>query len=197
MKKIYATLPFLVLLFSFRTLPTQDVQDKLGIKGPLEFNRKSFFLCQSLQPTKNEQVQVYLPSGQKLIDFKEKLSVHVFSDKGDLRKHFMATKEAIEKMCSEDPYYTQFVMEPKNKEERILFFTSSTSEKGTLLYTDFTIVRIANVSTDANKTAVMQYVYTRRQYGQQEQTEPSLLVAENSGLVSQFSFLNLPVLQLK
>jgi hypothetical protein len=197
MKKIYTILPLFVLLFSFRSLPIQEVQDKLGIKGPLEFNKKSFFLNQSLQPTKHEHIQVYLPSGQKLVDFKEKLSVQVYADRADLRKHFMATKEAIEKMCSEDPYYTQFVMEPKNKEERILFYTSSNSEKGKLLYTDFTIVRIANVSLEANKTALMQYVYTRRQYGEQEQSEPSMLAAENSGLVSQFSFLNLPSLQLK
>lgn len=175
----------------------QKVQDRLGIRGPLEFNKKSFHLVKSNEITDTQLVQEYLPAGQRENDFKEKLSLTVYTDNQNLRSLFLHNKKELEEACSEDPYYTMFVMEPKNKEERILFFTSSVMEKGKAAYTDFGIWRFVPVTLNDNTKAIIKYHYTRREYKPTEAPDPMMVATEYSGLVSQFSFLQVPAMQVK
>ena len=198
MKKNYKKqLLVAVVAFFALSFTIHKVQDRLGIRGPLEFNKRSFHLVKSNEITDTQLLQEYLPSGQKESDFREKLALTVYTDDQNLRSLFLHNKKELEDACSEDPYYTMFVMEPKNKEERILFYTSSTMEKGKAVYTDFGIWRFVPVVLADNSKAIMKYHYTRRDYAPAEAPDPMMVATEYSGLVSQFSFLQVPALQVK
>lgn len=172
------------------------VQDRLGIRGPLEFNKKSFHLIKSTSVSESELVQEYLPAGQKETNFREKLSITVLTDFQDVKSLFLHDKMQLEENCSEDPYYTMFVMEPKNKTEKLLFYTAGVSEKGKVTSAEFGIWRFVPVYLNDQTKAIVKYHYTRREAVPAEGIDPMMVATEYSGLVSQFSFLQVPPMQI-
>lgn len=197
MKNIKILLPVLFLFFAFKPEGIQEVKDRMGIAGPISFNKKDFYLSNGHRAGSSQWFQEYSPAREMISSFKEKLSYTVYTDRSDVQAHFTKCKEELEKVCEEDPYYSSFVMDPKNKGERILFYTSSKKEKGKVIYTDFNIWRVVPITLEDQKTGILQFIYSRRSYGDPGADEPGKLASQYSGLVSQFSFLSIPKLQLK
>ena len=62
------------------TEPAQDniIIDRIGVEGPLEFNKTIFNLAWTAKPNDTYYVQEYLPDGENLKSFNQMLAIHLF-----------------------------------------------------------------------------------------------------------------------
>ncbi len=65
------------LLISYMSV-SDDITDRIGVKGPLEFNGISFNLAWSDQPRDNYYIQEYLPPGENVESFEQMMTIHLF-----------------------------------------------------------------------------------------------------------------------
>ena len=66
-----------ILLSSFTTITDKPI-DRLGVKGPLEFNNINFKLAWTDKPNDIYYIQEYLPDGEKPERFNQMLTIHLF-----------------------------------------------------------------------------------------------------------------------
>ena len=62
----------------------KNIDDLIGVKGPLVFNKTEFQLSLSGQPEKNLTLHVYLPKGEDLDTYNQKVSLIVLDTKKDV-----------------------------------------------------------------------------------------------------------------
>jgi len=63
---------------------TENTTDLLGVQGPLQFNKTEFQLSLSGKPEKNMTIHIYLPKGEDLDNYNQKLSLLVINTKKDV-----------------------------------------------------------------------------------------------------------------
>lgn len=104
------------LLFSFTTI-TDNPVDRLGVKGPLEFNKINFKLAWSDKPNDNYYIQEYLPDGENLESFNQMLTIHLF-DTDIKTKDAVGQKvrELTERKKTDDVCNYQVTESPDGKE---------------------------------------------------------------------------------
>jgi hypothetical protein len=75
MKKVIYFTSLLLIIFS--TAKSQTIE-RIGLKGPIEFNKTEFKLAWSQKPNANYYVQEYLPKNETVERFNELITVNVF-----------------------------------------------------------------------------------------------------------------------
>ena len=65
------------VLMSFTTFNNEPV-DRIGVKGPLTFNKTSFNLSWTDKPNDTYFIQEYLPKDEKAENFNQMLTLHLF-----------------------------------------------------------------------------------------------------------------------
>ncbi|NMH28309.1 hypothetical protein [Flavobacterium silvaticum] len=67
----------LVCLICMSFATSSDPVERLGIKGPLQFNKTEFSLAWSQKPNEKMYVQEYLPKGETVDRFDQMLTLYV------------------------------------------------------------------------------------------------------------------------
>ncbi|MFZ1321939.1 MAG: hypothetical protein WAT71_10315 [Ignavibacteria bacterium] len=142
-----------------------EVKDFLGVKGPLEFNATTFDLAWSDKPRDNYYIQEYLPLGEKLENFNQMMSVHLFLT--DLTVEKMVSKKIGEledrKKSDELCNYSSFKSPDGN--EIIVDFILSEDKEGQTPVIEFNAYRYKQTDIGNGSMGIIIYAYSKRSYG--------------------------------
>lgn len=147
-------------LFSFQ----ENVNDLLGVAGPLQFNKSDFHLHLSGKPEKNMTLHVYLPKGEDLDNYNQKLSLIVLNTKKDVdgvikdKLKDLATRKKTDFNCT---FSNQDLVEGK---ESIVEFIQTEVNGKNLSEAEFNISRVKWLTDTDNGNYILIYTYSWRTY---------------------------------
>jgi hypothetical protein len=152
------------LLFSMTTV-TENPIDRLGVKGPLVFNKTNFNLSWTDKPNESYFIQEYLPEGEKADSFNQMLTIHLFNTD-------VSTKEAVAQKIEElnarkktDAVCNYKVNESPDGKEFIIDFLLGESKNDRMTIVEFNVYRYKQIEISKNSKAVVVYAYSKRSYG--------------------------------
>ena len=138
--------------------------DRIGVKGPLIFNKSSFNLNWTDNPNETYYIQEYLPKGEKTERFNQMITIHLFN-KGVLIKNAVQQKaNELETRKTTDPICNYQVTESPNGKEYMVDFILGENQGNKSAITEFNIYRYKQVDL-AGKKGILVYAYTKRAYG--------------------------------
>ena len=156
-------LSFISLIFSFFSLQ-ENVNDLLGVTGPLQFNKSDFHLYLSGHPEKKMTLHVYLPKGEDLDNYNQKLSLIVLDTRKDVngvikdKLKDLATRQKTDFNCT----YSNLDLE-EGKESIVEYLQTEGSGKK-LSEAEFNISRVKWLSDNDNGNYILIYTYSWRTY---------------------------------
>lgn len=147
-------------LFSFQ----ENVNDLLGVAGPLQFNKSDFHLYLSGQPEKNMTLHVYLPKGEDLDNYNQKVSLIVLNTKKDVdgvikdKLKDLAIRKKTDFNCT---YSNLDLVEGK---ESIVEFIQTEVNGRKLSEAEFNISRVKWLTDTDHGNYILIYTYSWRTY---------------------------------
>ena len=179
------------LLFSFTTISDNPV-DRLGVKGPLEFNKINFKLAWTDKPNDIYYIQEYLPDGEKLESFSQMLTIHLFDT--DIK-----TKDAVGQKVKElterkktDAVCNYQVTESPDGKEFIVDFLLGESKDDKMTIVEFNVYRYKQIEISKKKKAIIVYAYSKRSYGDNITNFFKTLKADRTNYLNQMISADIP-----
>ena len=183
------------VLMSFTTFNNEPV-DRIGVKGPLTFNKTSFNLSWTDKPNDTYFIQEYLPKDEKVENFNQMLTLHLF-DKDIKVKN--AVKQKIQELDTRkktDPTCNYQITEsPDGKEFMVDFlFGESKGDKMTII--EFNIYHYKQVTLGDRKKGILVYAYSKRAYGDDITTFLKNLRKDRADLLNVMIASEMPTVKL-
>jgi len=193
MKKISISFfVILIALFYSFTITSDDVKERLGVKGPLEFSNTSFNLTWTDKPRDNYYIQEYLPAGETFESFNQMMTIHLFLTN-------MSVKEAVDKKITElenrkrtDILCNSAVSESPDGTEYLVDFILSESKGDEMTIAEFNVYRYKNIDIGNNEKGIIVYAYTKRSYGENIDSFLSKLKDERQDNLNQMVSVDIP-----
>ena len=151
-------------LFIFMTIPDNTV-DRLGVKGPLEFNKTEFKLVWTDNPNDNYYIQEYLPDGEDLETFNQMLTIHLFDTDMKIKNAVGQKVKELKKRKKTDAICNYQVIESPDGKEFIVDFILGESEGDAMTIVEFNVYRYKQIKISKKKNAIIVYTYSKRSYG--------------------------------
>lgn len=163
MKTMFITLT--TLFFSF-THVTDNPIDRLGVKGPLEFNKIKYNLAWTDKPNANYYIQEYLPDGEKPEKFNQMLTIHLFDTDIEIKEAVGLKLKELEERKKTDGVCKYMVTESPDGKEFIVDFLLGESKDGQMTIVEFNVYHYKRVKINKKKEAIVVYAFTKRSYGE-------------------------------
>lgn len=160
------TLIVLSLSFFSFTTPSDKVEDRLGVKGPLKFNNVNFNLVWSDKPSEKYYIQEYLPEGEKVESFNQMLTIHLFDTEIKIKDAVQQKIRELTKRKKTDPVCNYVVTESPDGMEFMVDFLLGESKGDEMTIVEFNVYRYKQVDLGANKKGILIYAYSERSYGE-------------------------------
>lgn len=151
-------------LLSF-TRAEEDPIDRLGIKGPIEFNKTNFKLSWTAKPNDNNYVQEYLPNAEQPDKFNHMLTVHLFLTENETKDVVQKKIEWLENRKTTDKLCNYVVNESPDGKEFMIDFLVGDSKGDKMTVAEFNIYRYSQVDLGNNKKGILIFFYSERSYG--------------------------------
>jgi hypothetical protein len=152
-----------IQLFSFII---ENPIDRIGVKGPLEFNKTNFKLAWTDKPNDNYFIQEYLPDGEKPENFSQMITIHLFETDISVEEAVSQRIKQLEERKKTDPNCMFLVNESPDGKEMILdFMLGEHTEKNMMILVEFNIYRYKQINLGKNKKGIIVYAYSKRSYG--------------------------------
>lgn len=154
----------LSILTSFTGFNQQPV-DRIGVKGPLSFNKTIFDLAWTSKPTNTYYVQEYLPHNENADHFNQMLSIFLLTEDvkaADAVQQKIGELEARKKM---DLTCNYIVNQSPDGKEYMVDFVIGESKNDKMEIEEFNIYRYKQVSLANSKKGLLVYAYSKRAYG--------------------------------
>lgn len=162
---IQKTFLFLVSLLFLSFIPAkEDPRDRLNVKGPLSFGKTSFNLAWTDHPKDSYYIQEYLPSGEKLANFSQMLTIHLFATDIEPKDAVAQKIKELTKRKEMDALCNYQVNESPDGKEFILDFLVSESKDNKMTITEFNVFRYKQINVEGAKKAIIVYAYSKRAY---------------------------------
>lgn len=155
---------FSAIFFSFNTIDNTPI-DRLGVKGPLEFNKTNFNLAWTDHPNDNYYIQEYLPIGEKTDRFNQMLTIHLFDTDINVEE---AVKQKVKELNARkitDPICNFHITESPDGKEIIVDFLLGESKDDKMTIVEFNVYHYKRIEVAKNKKALVVYAYSKRSYG--------------------------------
>ena len=179
------------ILFSFTTISDNPV-DRIGVKGPLEFNQTNFKLVWTDHPNDNYYIQEYLPDGEKVESFNQMLTIHLFDTD-------IETKDAVGQKVKElterkktDAVCNYQVTESPDGKEFIVDFLLGESKNDKMTIVEFNVYRYKQIEISKKKKAIIVYAYSKRSYGDEITNFFKTLKADRTNYLNQMISADIP-----
>jgi len=153
-----------VLFFSFTTI-TDNPVDRLGVKGPLEFNKTSFKLAWTDKPNDTYYIQEYLPDGETTEGYNQMLTIHLFDTDIKLRDAVKQKVKWLTERKKTDPNCNYTVTESPDGKEFMVDFLLGESKDDRMTIIEFNVYRYKQIELGHKRKAIVVYAYSRRAYG--------------------------------
>ena len=139
--------------------------NRLGVAGPLTFDKTVFNLAWSGKPSATYYVQEYLPSGEKLASFQRMLALHLFDKDADVKDVVNLKINELEARKQTDAICHYEVTASPDEKEIIVDFLLSQNIGYSQAIAEFNVYRYKKVDLGAGKPGVLLYAYSKRSYG--------------------------------
>lgn len=149
---------------SFTASKTEPI-DRIGVKGPLTFNKTRFNLSSTDTPNATYYIQEYLPGGEKSESFHQMLTLHLFDKDITVKAAVKQKVQELENRKKTDPTCQYQVTEAPDGKEFIVDFLLGESKGEMMTIIEFNIYRYKQVDLGDKKKGILVYAYTKRAYG--------------------------------
>ena len=183
------------VLMSFTTFNNEPV-DRIGVKGPLTFNKTSFNLSWTDKPNDTYFIQEYLPKDEKVENFNQMLTLHLF-DKDIKVKN--AVKQKIQELDTRkktDPTCNYQITESPDGKEFMVDFLLGESKGDKMTIIEFNIYHYKQVTLGDRKKGILVYAYSKRAYGDDITTFLKNLRKDKADLLNVMIASEMPTVKL-
>lgn len=154
----------ITLIFSVLSL-SDDVIDRIGVKGPLVFDNVNYTLAWSDKPRLNYYIQEYLPEGEKPETFNQMLSLHLFETDMSLYEAVQQKAKELTRRKNTDPLCNYQITGSPDGKEFMIDFLLSESRGDEMTTAEFNVYRYKQVYPGKDKRGILVYTYSKRSYG--------------------------------
>lgn len=151
-------------LVSFTKFGAEPV-DRIGVKGPLTFNKATFKLAWTSKPSDNYYIQEYLPNSETSDHFNQMLSIFLLV--ADIK-----TNDAVQQKIKElnerkktDPTCNYIVNQSPDGKEYMVDFVLGENKNDKMDVEEFNIYRYKQIDLGDKGKALLVYAYSKRAYG--------------------------------
>lgn len=155
----------ITLVLSFLSV-SDDVIDRIGVKGPLEFDNVNFRLEWSDKPKDYYYIQEYLPEGEKPETFNQMLTLHLFETDMSLNEAVQQKAKELSRRKYTDPLCNYQVTGSPDGKEFMIDFLLSESKGEEMTIAEFNVYRYKEVYPGKDKKGILVYTYSKRSYGE-------------------------------
>ena len=153
-----------LLLAAGNHVQAQPVE-RLGIPGPLRFDKVPFTLAWTSRPSDNYFIQEYLPAGEHVEDFHQMLTVHLTVVDIALADAVSLKIAELKKRRADDPTCNYAVEQNADSTEYMIDFVVTQSKDDMIEIAEFNVYRYREVIVSGGKRAVLVVAYSKRAYG--------------------------------
>jgi len=189
------TLSFISLLLHL--LATEEnTTDLMGVKGPLQFNKSDFHLALSGQPEMNMTMQVYLPKGEDIDNYNQKLSLLVLNTKKDVdgvvkaKLKDLTTRQKLDFNCK---YSAIDLVEGK---EMLVEYIQSETDGKKLSEAEYNVSRVIWLSESDAGNYILIMTYSWRTYNEEAVDMVKSLDTYKQEFIQEMSKKELPEVKL-
>lgn len=144
---------------------SDDVTDRIGVKGPLTFNGVNYNLAWSDKPKDYYYIQEYLPEGEKPESFNQMMTIHLFVTEMSVYDAVQQKVKELKRRKNTDPLCNYQVTESPDGKEYMVDFLLSESRGDEMTIAEFNVYRYKQVDLGNNQTGLLVYAYSKRSYG--------------------------------
>jgi hypothetical protein len=194
MKKVIYFTSLLLIIFS--TAKSQTIE-RIGLKGPIEFNKTEFKLAWSQKPNANYYVQEYLPKNETVERFNELITVNVFVLDVTVEKAIQQKVNELTKRKEIDKVCNFSVINSPDGTESILDCLLSSGNDEKLDVVEFIIYRYKQIELENHKKALLIYSYSKRSYDENIIKFLNGLSSERESLLNVMISAEMPKISIK
>ena len=170
------------------------IVERFGVKGPLTFGDKSFFLA-STEVNGISYVQEYVPKGDNVESFHEMVSIFVYDTRLSLDEAIQGKLAELVERKNTDPVCNYMVNENPGGKEKMLDFLLSHGTTSELNVVEFNVYRFKEITINGQK-GIMVYAYSRRAYKEEIRGFLATLKDAREGYLNRMIAAELPVVKL-
>jgi len=149
---------------SFTTFKNEPI-DRIGVRGPLIFNKTSFSLSWTDKPNDTYFIQEYLPKNEKSESFNQMLTLHLFDKDIKVKDAVKQKMKELEVRKKTDPTCNYQVTESPDGKEFMVDFLLGENKADKMTIIEFNIYHYKQVDLGDKKKAILVYAYSKRAYG--------------------------------
>jgi len=153
----------LTTLASFRNFSNEPT-DRIGVPGPLAFNKTAFNLAWTSKPSDNYYIQEYLPKGDNVDRFNQMISIFLLVGETKLYDAVQQKVNELNARKKTDPTCNYIVNQNPDKSEYMVDFVLADSKNDKMEVEEFNIYRYKQVDL-GDKKGILVYAYSKRAYG--------------------------------
>lgn len=146
------------------TNSVDEPEDKIGVRGPLNFNGAEFKLSWADHPRENYFIQEYLPEGENLNRFNQMLTVHLFLSDMELKDAVKQKESELSARKQTDPLCNYEISKNPDGNEYLADFLLSEDKDGKTSIAEFNIYHYRQIDQGNGKQAIAVYAFTKRAY---------------------------------
>ena len=194
MKPIIILASTLLLFFN----PSEETAiDRIGVKGPLTFNKTDFKLAWTDHPNHKYYIQEYLPGGETMEAFNQMLTIHVFDSETKLKDAVKQKVNELTERKKTDPLCNYAVNESPGGKEFMVDFLLGESKNNELSTVEFNIYRYKQVNLTKNKKGILVYAYSKRAYGEKIKPFLESLGADRTTYLNEMIKISMPTITIE
>lgn len=193
MKNLLLILVMLSTLHSFGQNPI----DRIGVVGPLNFNKTAFNLSWSDKPSETYYIQEYLPAGEQTANFKQLLTLHLFNKDIPLKN---AVDQKIQELVNRkktDAICNYAITQKNGGKEYMVDFLLSESKGNKMTIVEFNIYRYISVDLGKGKKGVLVYAYSKRSYGNDIDGFLKTIKTDRTALLNVMAVSQIPIVTIR
>ncbi len=150
------------LLLSFTGI--ESPVDRLGVKGPLTFDKTHFKLAWTAKPNEKYYIQEYLPDGETVEAFHQMLTLHLFDTEVPVEDAVKVKVKELTQRKQTDPICNYSITESPDQKEFIVDFLLGASKGDQMTIVEFNIYRYRQIDSGAGRKALLIFAYSNRAY---------------------------------
>lgn len=185
-----------IILQSFTTVTTDPI-DRIGVKGPLTFDKTAFNLAWSSNPNKGYYVQEYLPKGEKVENFNQMLSIQLLEADISFNDVVGQKLRELNDRKKTDPICNYQVIENPDAKEVIVDFLIGESKNDKMTIVEFNVYRYKQLELSEGKKAIILYFYAKRGYGEGITSFLQTLKTERTKYINEMIGTDIPKVSIK